>query len=174
MNITAQCKPSTSTLNFLHLYSRLNHKTLILITTLILGLCITSVAHASMFETAKFKISADFRLRAEHDFDSQNSSGVARDDRTRARVRARVSLDYKENDNISFGMRLRSGSDDSQQSPHITIIDFDDNDTGDAHFNFDTDGSGDFQLEADEATTYRFELYAENREKPLVVVVAVP
>ena len=34
-------------------------------------------------------------------------------------------------------MRLRSGSDDSQQSPHTTIIDFSGNDTGDGDFNLD-------------------------------------
>ena len=34
-------------------------------------------------------------------------------------------------------MRLRSGSDLSHQSPNITVVDFDDNDTGDADFNLD-------------------------------------
>jgi hypothetical protein len=90
-----------------------------------------------MFETDKFKISADFRLRAEQDWDSQTSSGVDRDDRTRARVRARVGMDYNANENVSFGIRLRSGSDESQQSPHITVVDFTGDDTGDADFNFD-------------------------------------
>jgi len=38
---------------------------------------------------------------------------------------------------LSFGLRLRTGSDFSHQSPHITVLDFDDNDTDDAHVNLD-------------------------------------
>ena len=49
----------------------------------------------------------------------------------------RAGLDYKASEQISFGFRIRSGSDDSQQSPHISVLDLDDNDTGDAHFNLD-------------------------------------
>lgn len=94
-------------------------------------------ARAAMFETDNFKITADFRLRGEQDWDSQDSSGVDREDRLRARVRARLGMNYQASDSVSFGTRLRSGSDDSQQSPHITIIDVDGNDTGDAQFNFD-------------------------------------
>lgn len=80
---------------------------------------------------------SDFRLRLEQDWDSQNSTGVSRDDRLRARIRLRLGLNYRPNDWLDLGVRLRSGSDDSQQSPHITIVDFDDNDTGDANFNLD-------------------------------------
>lgn len=101
------------------------------------GFAIAGNAHSALYENDKLKISADFRLRMEQDWDSQSSSGVDRDDRARARVRARVGLNYKADENISFGIRLRSGSDGSQQSPHITIADFNSNDTGDAHFNFD-------------------------------------
>ncbi len=103
----------------------------------LLGFCISGTAQSAMFETDKFKITADFRLRMEEDWDSQRADGSNRDDRTRARVRARVGMNYNANDHFSFGIRLRSGSDDSQQSPHITIVDFTGDDTGDAHFNFD-------------------------------------
>jgi len=58
-------------------------------------------------------------------------------DRTRARIRARLRLNYDHNNWASFGAQVRSGSDDSHQSPNTTIVDFDDNDTGDADFNFD-------------------------------------
>lgn len=42
-----------------------------------------------------------------------------------------------QDNNWSAVLRVRSGSDESQQSPHVTLYDFDDNDTGDADFNFD-------------------------------------
>ena len=88
-------------------------------------------------DDGKVNLYADFRLRLESDWDSVQSDGQDREDRGRMRVRARVGLDFKATDNIDMGVRLRSGSDDSQQSPHITVIDFDDNDTGDADFNLD-------------------------------------
>ncbi len=103
----------------------------------VIGLGVSPMAQAALYEDDKLKIYGDFRLRLESDWDSQNSSGVERDDRARARVRLRLGLNYKASDLFTLGARLRTGSDDSQQSPHITIIDFDDNDTGDAHFNFD-------------------------------------
>ncbi|MFQ5678974.1 MAG: putative porin [Gemmatimonadota bacterium] len=83
------------------------------------------------------ELSADFRIRFESDFDSERANGTRRDDRTRARIRARVKLVYRHARAFSFGIRVRSGSDDSQQSPHITVLDFDGNDTGDADFNLD-------------------------------------
>ncbi len=137
MNITTLRQALSLDMKVSFCNTRLHNKPLVLITSLVVGFCSTGLAQASMFETAKFKISADFRLRGEQDFSSQNSSGVARDDRLRARIRTRVSMNYKASDHVSWGLRLRSGSDDSQQSPHITILDFDDNDTGDADFNWD-------------------------------------
>ncbi len=101
------------------------------------SLLFAGAGQAAIFESNGFRIYGDFRARLEADFESQRANGVERDDRTRIRIRARVSLEYAANDRYTFGLRLRSGSDDSQQSPHITVIDFDDNDTGDAHFNFD-------------------------------------
>ncbi len=88
-------------------------------------------------DDGKVNLYADFRLRLESDWDSVQSDGQDREDRARMRVRARVGLDLKATENIEMGVRLRSGSDDSQQSPHITVVDFDDNDTGDADFNLD-------------------------------------
>ncbi len=95
---------------------------------------------AGAFELGKegrAELSADFRLRFEADFDSQTAAGTARDDRNRVRVRARVNLSFAATESLELGVRLRSGSDASHQSPHVTVIDFDDNDTGDAHFNLD-------------------------------------
>lgn len=84
-----------------------------------------------------FKLYGDFRGRLEYDWDSRRGNGSERDDRGRLRVRVRLGLDFTPDENIKVGVRLRSGSDDSQQSPHITVLDFNDNSTGDADFNFD-------------------------------------
>ena len=92
---------------------------------------------ADIYKSKTLTVYGDFRARLESDFDSQRANGVARDDRLRTRIRARLGLTYNPNDIFSFGVRMRTGSDDSQQSPHITIIDFDDNDTGDADVNLD-------------------------------------
>ncbi len=79
----------------------------------------------------------DFRARYESDTDSRKSDGSERDDRDRLRIRLRGGLNYKFNPNWSAGLRIRTGSNDSQQSPHITIDDYDHNDTGDSHVNMD-------------------------------------
>lgn len=102
--------------------------------------CILLIAipsQAAIYKSDTLKIYGDFRTRVESDFASQNSSGVEREDRERLRIRARLGFNYTPDEYWDFGMRLRSGSDDSQQSPHITILDFSNNDTGDADFNFD-------------------------------------
>ncbi|MCK5523621.1 MAG: putative porin [Thiomargarita sp.] len=96
------------------------------------AMTIPSIAQADL------SLSGDFRFRLESDFDSVKSDGITeREDRTRARIRARLRLNYEHNDWASFAAQMRSGSDDSHQSPNITIVDFDDNDTGDLDFNLD-------------------------------------
>lgn len=85
----------------------------------------------------RFELFGDFRLRLESDFASVRSDGTEREDRTRARVRLRAGLKLAFNESLSAVIRLRSGADPSQQSPHITVYDFDDNDTGSADFNLD-------------------------------------
>ena len=82
-------------------------------------------------EDGKLKLYGDLRFRLETDWDSQKSDGTERDDRTRARVRARLGLEYDPLSFLSFGARVVTGAKDSQQSPHITIKDFNNNDTGD-------------------------------------------
>ena len=79
----------------------------------------------------------DFRARVEADFDSQTAAGVDRDDRTRVRIRARIGMEFAPDDTWSFVVRARTGSDDSHQSANLTILDLDDNDTGDADVNLD-------------------------------------
>lgn len=79
----------------------------------------------------------DFRLRAESDWGSQTATGADRDDRDRLRIRLRAGFKYEFDEHWRVEARLRSGAEDSQQSPHITIADFDDNDRGDASVNLD-------------------------------------
>jgi len=96
-------------------------------------------AESTLFEdeASSLQLSGDLRLRLEQDWSSLRGDGTERDDRLRVRGRARLRLDAQIDDNWSAVLRVRSGSDDSQQSPHITLYDADDNDTGDADFNFD-------------------------------------
>lgn len=115
------------------------------ITSSLKALVLTSVlispslaeAKITLDDEGKLKIYGDFRARIESDWNSHRSSGTLRDDRARTRIRVRLGLEYKPTDNLEFGIRVRSGSNDSHQSPHITVVDFNDNDTGDAHFNPD-------------------------------------
>ncbi len=109
----------------------------VLYAVLFLGLLAPGPGRSEIFSSDGFQLTGDFRARLEADFDSQTAGGAERDDRTRARFRLRLNAAYKAGERIDFGLRLRTGSDFSQQSPHVTVVDFDDNDTGDVHFNFD-------------------------------------
>ena len=79
----------------------------------------------------------DFRVRLEQDWDSRQGDGTQRDDRLRLRIRLRGGLKLNFADKWSARVQLRSGRHDSQQSPHITVYDFDDGETGPYEFNFD-------------------------------------
>ena len=94
-------------------------------------------AHAESDRDGSLGFFGDWRARLESDFDSRDAGGVEREDRTRIRARVRAGLRYRPSDRLQFEVRLRSGSDLSQQSAHITLVDLDDNDTGGADFNFD-------------------------------------
>lgn len=75
---------------------------------------------------------SDFRFRLESDFDSRQSDGTERDDRLRARVRARLGIRFLPGSRWIIDLRLRTGSHHNQQSSHLTIHDFDGNPTGEA------------------------------------------
>ena len=79
----------------------------------------------------------DFRIRLENDWDSRQGDGTQRDDRLRLRIRLRLGVDLSFSDQWSARVQLRSGQHKSQQSPHITIYDFDGGDTGPYQFDFD-------------------------------------
>jgi hypothetical protein len=101
----------------------------------------TDLAYAeyTLYEAgdSSFDVSADLRLRLENDWDSRQGDGSERDDRLRLRTRVRVKFDAQIDEHWKVVVRLRSGSKDSQQSPHFTIYDFDDNDKGDNDLNVD-------------------------------------
>lgn len=85
----------------------------------------------------KVKFYGDLRLRLESDWDSHRADGTERDDRDRARFRARLGMKVNFSESWAANVRVRSGSKRSQQSPHITFHDFDGNDTGDHDVIFD-------------------------------------
>jgi len=91
-----------------------------LVAALSLGF-ITASAQETVPKKSPLTISGDLRLRYERDWDSQTSAGVARTDRTRGRLRARVNFAWKFDDEWSGGIRIRTGSTHSQQSPHLTF-----------------------------------------------------
>ncbi len=64
----------------------------------------------------------DVRLRYELDWDSQDNKAVEREDRNRGRVRARLGMNYQLGEDWSAGVRVRTGSSRSQQSPHLTFV----------------------------------------------------
>jgi len=85
----------------------------------------------------KLDIFGDFRLRLEQDWDSLQGDGSKRDDRLRLRIRVRGGLKYQFSEKWSALVQARSGSNQSQQSPHITIHDFDDGQSGPYEFDLD-------------------------------------
>ncbi len=93
-------------------------------------------AVSSAQEESRFALSGDLRLRFEQDWDSQTASGAERTDRARGRVRFRVNAGYAFSDDWSGGLRVRSGSTHSQQSPHLTFA-TDDGARDDLEFVFD-------------------------------------
>lgn len=94
----------------------------------------TPVARAdvALDEAGTLKLYGDFRLRYEVDFDSVRADGITeRDDRARLRIRGRLGVNFEPIPEFALGARVRTGSVDSQQSPHITIADFSGDPTGD-------------------------------------------
>ena len=79
---------------------------------------------------SQLRVSGDLRFRAEWDWDSRRANGAKRDDRGRARIRARIAVRIEPNDQFEFLTRFRTGSRASQQSPHVTVADFSGNPTG--------------------------------------------
>jgi hypothetical protein len=101
-------------------------------------LCLAAHADGTNSDQSdRFKPFGDFRVRLEQDWDSLNGDGTKRDDRLRLRVRVRAGFEARISDDWSAVVAARSGPDLSQQSPHITIVDFDNGPTGPYEFNLD-------------------------------------
>lgn len=94
-------------------------------------------AAANHESTGQLDLFGDFRLRLEQDWDSLQGDGTKRDDRLRLRIRLRGGFEYHIDSNWSVKIQARSGPDLSQQSPHVTIHDFDGGSTGPYEFNLD-------------------------------------
>ncbi|WP_211206517.1 putative porin [Aequorivita sublithincola] len=71
----------------------------------------------------KLKFFADVRLRLEQDWNSQKPDGSFRDDRTRLRYRARLGATYDFKEWVSFGVGVRTGKANNQQSGNLTLGD---------------------------------------------------
>lgn len=64
----------------------------------------------------------DFRARPlEHDWNVMTADGKILDPRTRMRVRLRFGFNYQYSKTMSFGARIRTGTANEQQSPHVTL-----------------------------------------------------
>lgn len=72
-------------------------------------------------EKKKLNFQGDFRFRVEQDWDSRNFDGSYREDRFRLRYRLRFGFTYDWNEYIGFGARIRTGVDESVQSPHNNL-----------------------------------------------------
>ncbi|MGX1930058.1 putative porin [Flagellimonas sp. 2504JD4-2] len=72
---------------------------------------------------SRFSFSGDFRFRLEQDWDSRNSDGTFREDRSRLRYRLRAGLEYRHNRNILVGALIRTGNPRKQQDPQLTLGD---------------------------------------------------
>lgn len=70
-----------------------------------------------------FDFYGDLRLRYEIDYDSVRADGrTPRDDRNRLRTRARLGLKFSPTDWFTANLRVRYGDSNSQQSPHVTLL----------------------------------------------------
>jgi len=72
---------------------------------------------------SKLEFTGDFRFRIEQDWDSRKADGTFRTDRTRLRYRLRLGAKYLYNPWLSVGLRLRTGQQNKQQDPQLTLGD---------------------------------------------------
>lgn len=80
-----------------------------------------AIAEKALSADGKLTYYGDLRLRYEADYDSARADGTIRDDRHRARIRARVGLNYELDNHWRAGVRVRTGNHRSQQSSHLTF-----------------------------------------------------
>ena len=115
-----------------------NHRAVYLQWTIaLILLMLSSSLSAEEPDNSRLDLFGDLRLRMEQDWDSLNGDGTKRNDRLRLRLRLRAGLNYSFSEHWSTTIAVRSGPHLSQQSPHITLYDFDDGPDGPYEFNFD-------------------------------------
>jgi len=91
---------------------------------LALLLLLTDLAQAQADSSkTKLDFTGDFRFRIEQDWDSRKADGTYRPDRTRLRYRLRFGAKYQYNPWLSVGLRLRTGQQNKQQDPQLTLGD---------------------------------------------------
>jgi len=91
----------------------------LLIMFFVVNLC-TSFAQTLDSLYSRIEPTADFRFRVEHDWNSRKSDGTFREDRTRLRYRLRAGAKFSHKW-YSMGFRLRTGQQNKQQDPQLTI-----------------------------------------------------
>ncbi|ANM31884.1 hypothetical protein ABI59_23450 [Acidobacteria bacterium Mor1] len=72
----------------------------------------------------------DLRLRLEEDWASHRSDGTLRKDRLRLRTRVRLGARWEASRRTRVELRARVGAAEAQQSPHVTLEDFQGNPRG--------------------------------------------
>jgi hypothetical protein len=91
---------------------------------LCLALAQPAFAQADRPAGSPVSVAIDLRGRFESDVDSRREDGTMRDDRHRGRMRGRLEMRARPSRSLLVVGRVRTGSPFSQQSPHLTIVDF--------------------------------------------------
>ncbi len=94
-----------------------------LIISMLISFIMGLKAYTQEEEPNNLKFYGDFRFRIEHDWNSMQSDGSFREDRSRLRYRGRVGLNYTGIENLLLGARLRTGDPKKQQDPQLTLGD---------------------------------------------------
>ena len=94
-----------------------------LISFLLLGLPLVQTVQAQEDQVDEIEFYGDFRFRIEHDWNSLQSDGSFREDRSRLRYRGRVGMNFTGIENVLMGARLRTGDPKKQQDPQLTLGD---------------------------------------------------
>ena len=90
----------------------------LILSIVLLGINFTFGQSDTTFSKLTFEM--DYRFRAEHDWNSRKSDGTFRDNRSRLRFRMRAGASYS-NKQYTFGLRIRTGEQDKQQDPQLTL-----------------------------------------------------
>jgi len=93
------------------------------IISVLICLVVAITVYAQEEQPNKLEFYGDFRFRIEHDWNSLQSDGAFREDRSRLRYRGRVGMNFTGIENVLMGTRLRTGDPKKQQDPQLTLGD---------------------------------------------------